>query len=204
VTEDSVIWHSAVAIALLPAAHASDTVRVCLAPASVQMVAGSTDAAMEAVRGTFASFLTGPSLAVQPLTARLASQAREEAKAAACQYVLFTTFKHERKGGHAVLGRAASGAVESGAWNVLVRTSSTQTKAAAGAAMSAAAATREVAGSLRARDELTLGWRLEAGDGRVLLDKSEKRKASNDGEDVLTPLVERASESVVTTVKAGK
>ena len=199
------ICYTAVAITLLPAAHSTtDTVRVCLAPASVQMVAGNTDTAIDAVRGTFTSFLTGPSLGVQPLTSRLASQVREEARATACQYLLLTTFKHERKGDHGVLGRAASGAVESGAWNVLGRTSSTPTKVAAGAAISAATATREIASSLRARDELTLGWRLEAADGRVLVDKSEKRKATNDGEDVLTPLVEHASESIVSAVKGAR
>ena len=39
----------------------TDTVRVCLALSSVQVVAGNSDAAIDAVRGTFTSFLTGPS-----------------------------------------------------------------------------------------------------------------------------------------------
>jgi len=198
------IWYTAVAIALLPAHSTTDTVRVCLAPTSAQIVTGNSDAAIDAVRGTFTSFLTGPSLAVKPLTSRLASQVREEAKAADCPYLLLTTFKHERKGGHTVLGRAATGAVQEGAWNVLVSTRSTPTKVAAGAALSGAAATREVVSSFRAKDELTLGYRLETLDGRVLLDKSDTRKASTDGEDVLTPLVEHASESVVTAIKGGK
>ena len=199
------IWYTAITIALLPAAHPmTDTTRVCLAPSSVQMVAGNSDAAIDAVRGTFTSFLTGPSLAAKPLTSRLPSQVREEAKAADCPYLLLTTFKQERTGGHAVFGRAAAGAVQEGAWNVLVSTRSTPTKAAAGAALSGAAATREVVSSFRAKDELTLGWRLEAQDGRVLVAKSEKRKASSDGEDVLTPLVEHASESIVTAIRGGK
>ena len=198
------IWYTAVAIAVLSAHSTTDTVRVCLAPPSAQVVTGNTDAATDAVRGTFTSFLTGPSLAVKPLTSRLASQVREEAKSAECPYLLLTTFKQERTGGHTVLGRAATGAVQEGAWNVLVSTRSTPTKVAAGAALSGAAATREVVSSFRAKDELTLGYRLEAQDGRVLLDKSEKRKASTDGEDVLTPLVERASESIVTAIKGGK
>jgi hypothetical protein len=170
----------------------------------VQLAAGNSDAAIDAVRGTFTSFLTGPSLAVKPLTSRLASQVREEAKSAECPYLLLTTFRHERNGGHTVLGRAATGAVQEGAWNVLVSTRSTPTKIAAGAAMSGAAATREVVSSFRAKDELTLGYRLETQDGRVLVDKSEKRKASTDGEDVLTPLVEHASESIVSAIKGGK
>ena len=199
------VSYTAMAITLFTAAHpATDTTRVCVAPASVQMVEGSTDAAIDAVRGTFTSFLTGPSLAVQPLASRLASQVREEAKSADCPYLLLTTFKQERKGGHTVLGRAASSAVQEGAWNVLVSTRSTSTKAAAGAAMSGAVATREVVSSFRTKDELTLGWQLEARDGRVLVAKSERRKASSDGEDVLTPLVEHASESIVTAITAAK
>jgi len=90
------IWYTAVAIALLPAHSTADTVRVCLAPTSAQIVTGNSDAAIDAVRGTFTSFLTGPSLAVKPLTSRLASQVREEAKSADCPYLLLTTFKHER------------------------------------------------------------------------------------------------------------
>src|SRR5689334_1967349 len=172
------IWHTAIAIALLPVSRpTADTTRVCIAPASVQMTAGNSDAAIDAVRGTFTTFLTGPSLAVKPLTSRLASQVREEAKSAGCPYLLLTTFKHERKGGHSVLGQAASGAVQEGAWTVMTSTRSTPTKIAAGAAVSAAGATREVVSSFRAKDELTLGWRLEAPDGKVLVDKSEKRKA---------------------------
>ena len=201
------IWHTAIAIALLPlpgSRPTADTTRVCIAPASVQMAAGNSDAAIDAVRGTFTSFLTGPSLAVKPMSSRLASEVREEAKTADCPYLLLTTFKHERKGGHSVLGHAASGAVQEGAWNVMTATHSTTTKVAAAAAMSAASATREVVSTFRAKDELTLGWRLEGQDGRVLVDKSEKRKASSDGEDVLTPLVEHASESIVTAIKAGK
>ena len=65
------IWYTAVAIALLPVHSTPDTVRVCLAPTSAQIVTGSSDAAIDAVRGTFTSFLTGPSLAVKPLTSRL-------------------------------------------------------------------------------------------------------------------------------------
>ena len=199
------IWYTAIAIALLPGAQqTTDTVHVCLAPASAQLVAGSTDAAIDAVRATFTSFLTGPSLAIQPLTSRLASQVREEAKSANCPYLVLTTFKHERNAGHHILGRAATGAVEEGAWNVLVSTSSTPTKVAAAATRSAASATRELSSSFRAKDEVTLGYRLEGADGKVLLEKSEKRKASSDGEDLLTPLVEHAAESIAAVVKGGK
>jgi hypothetical protein len=48
----------------------------------------------------------------------------------------------------------------------------------------------------RSKDELTLKYRLESGSGAVLAEKSEKRKAKSDGEDLLTPVVQRAAEVV--------
>jgi hypothetical protein len=61
---------------------AGGPVEICLAPASVQMAAGKSDEAVQAVRDVFVSFLTGPTLKVTPLTSRLASQAKEEASKA--------------------------------------------------------------------------------------------------------------------------
>jgi hypothetical protein len=196
---------------LLPAAAIAQngaagktTNRICLVPTSAQVVSGSSDAAIDAVRAAFTSFLTGPSVDVSPLTARLASQAREEARAANCPYVLLTTFKQERKEGRNLLGRAASGVATAGARTVMGTTSSAATRIAANAAASAAELTRELATTVRVKDELTLGYRLERADGSVMLDKSEKRKASSDGEDLLTPIVERAAEAIVSVVRQGR
>jgi hypothetical protein len=178
---------------------------ICLAPTKTETVAGNAETAVTAVRETFTSFLTGPSLGVRPLEARLASQAREEAKLASCRYVLLTTMKHRRKQGNGLLRRATGGAVEAGASQVLGSARSAEARIAAGAAASAAAAAREMSSSFRTKDEVELTYRLESADGTVLLEKTEKRTAKSDGEDVLTPLVERASEAIATiVVKGGK
>jgi hypothetical protein len=50
------------------------------------------------------------------------------------------------------------------------------------------------------KDEITLKYRLEKADGTVLLEKEDKRKAKSDGEDLLTPMVQQASEAIATTV----
>jgi hypothetical protein len=177
--------------------------RICLMPTSVQMVSGSTDAAVTAVRATFSSFLTGPSLGVVELKARLQSQAREEAKQANCPYVLITSLKQERKTDRGILRRATSGAIEAGAGQVIGSARSTEARIAAGAASQAAAAVREVSYSFKTKDEVELKYRLESATGAVLLDKTEKRTAKSDGEDVLTPLVERASEAIAAQVTKG-
>ena len=91
--------------------------RICLAPTSVESASGSATAASDAARETLTAYLTGPSLEAKPLQARLASQVREEARQAGCPYLLLTTLKHEHKrGGGGLLGRAAAGAVQQGAW----------------------------------------------------------------------------------------
>jgi outer membrane lipoprotein SlyB len=175
--------------------------RICIAPPTAQMATGSSTDAANAVRESFTSFLTGPSLAVTPLAARLASQAREEAKQAGCPYVLFTALKHEHKQGSNLLGRMAGSAVEATAWELRGSAQSTAARVATNAAATAAAtAARSVAGNVKSKDELTLDYRLETGDGTIVVKSAGKAKAESDGQDLLTPLVERASEGVAAAV----
>ena len=177
--------------------------RICLAPTSAQMVTGNTETATAAVRETFTSYLTGPSLGVRQLSSRLASQAREEAKQASCPYVLLTTIKHQRNKDNRLLRRATSGAVEAGAWSVVGSARSTEARIAARAAAGAAGAAREMSYSFKSKDELELTYRLESPAGVLVLEKTEKRAAKSDGEDVLTPLVEKASEAIAAVVAKG-
>jgi hypothetical protein len=180
-----------------PAAGPNVT-QICLAPAVVEAAPSGVDPLL-AVRETFTGFLTGPSLAVKPLSARLQSQVREEAQLAGCSYLLLPTIKHQRKTGGGLLGKMASGAVQQGAWSVTGATGSTVGRVVAGAAAGAASsAAYDYAASSRTKDELTLSYRLELPTGAVLLKQSEKRKAKSDGEDLLTPMVQRAAEAVVT------
>ena len=175
---------------------------ICLAPASVQMASGNAVDGSTAVRETFVSYLTGPTLAVTPLNARLASQAREEAKQASCKYVVYTSMKLERgKSGGRLLGKMIGGAVETSAWELRGAASSPAGRIAAGAAASAAVeAARGLATNVKTKDELTLDWRLETMDGGVVAKNSTKAKASSDGQDLLTPMVERAAETIASAV----
>ena len=171
---------------------------ICLAPATAQVASGSSADGANAVRETLGSYLTGPTLAIAPLTARLTSQAREEAKQASCRYVVFTAMKLERsKSGGGFLGKMVGEAVQSSAWELRGRAGSTAARVVTTAAASAAAeAARNFATNVRTRDELTFDWRLETLDGAVVTKNSSKAKASSDGQDLLTPMVERAAEAI--------
>lgn len=172
--------------------------RICLAPASVEASSGSATAAIDAARETFTAYLTGPSLRAEALTARLASQVRQEAKQAGCPYLLLTTIKHEQKRrGGSLLGRMAAGAAQQGAWEAGVASGSAAGRIAGTAAYGAAGqAAYNYAVTVHNNDELTLGYRLETPDGGVLIEKRDHRKAKQDGEDLLTPMVQAAAERI--------
>jgi hypothetical protein len=176
--------------------------QICLAPASVEAAPNGVDP-VAAVGAAFSAFLNGPTLAVQPLSSRLQSQVRQEAKLAGCGFLLLTTVKHERKtGGTGFLGRVAGGAVQQGAWAATGAVGgSTVGRVVAGAAAGAASSTiNDYASASRQKDELTLTYRLEDGSGKVLAEDSEKRKAKADGEDLLTPIAHKASEAIAEAV----
>ncbi|HEU4829774.1 MAG TPA: hypothetical protein VFT04_11330 [Gemmatimonadales bacterium] len=199
----------ALALTPLPRAAAQDSApagpavtQICLAPASVEAAPNGVDP-VAAVGDAFATFLNGPTLAVQPLTSRLQSQARQEAKLGGCGFLLLTTVKHERKtGGGGILGKMAGGAVQQGAWAVSGSVGGSMAgRVAAGAVAGAASSTvNDYAMASRQKDELTLTYRLEDGNGKLLAEDSEKRKAKADGEDLLTPLAQKASEAIAEAV----
>jgi hypothetical protein len=193
------------AVALPAAATAQekpDGARICLAPTNVEASVGSAADVSSAVKQTLTGFLTGPSIGVSALSAKLEVQAREEAANAGCRFLLITTAKHQRKHGGGFLQKAAGGAVQQGAWSASSRIGGTgvgrvATDAVAGAAGAAAS---DLAYTTRSKDEMTLAYRLETADRKVLVEKSAKRKASSDGEDLVTPLAQQTAEAVAAAV----
>jgi len=187
----------------LVAQDSASVTRICLAPASVEASTGSANAAVDAVRETFTAFLTGPSLRAQPLTARLASQVRQEAKQAGCPYLLLTALKHvQNRGGGGLLGRMAAGAAQQGAWEAGVASGSAVGRVAGQAAYGAAGqAAYNYAATIHNKDEMTLEYRLETAAGATVIEKQDKRKAKQDGEDLLTPLAKSAAEQIAGAVK---
>jgi hypothetical protein len=151
-----------------------------------------------AVRDLFVSYLKGPSINVVPLDAKLAVQATEEAKQKSCNQMLVVAVTKKRGGGGG-LGRALAQAGSTAAWYAPV--GSVGTAVARGAVIAGAQAASEIASTTKAKDELRLEYRLVSTDGKVIVKpKEEKAKASADGEDLVTPLVQTVAESIATAV----
>ncbi len=163
---------------------------------AVQGVEGSAVDVGNALRELFSGFLSGPSINVVTLDARLASQAAAEARQKECGHVLTATLTRKRSGGGSRLGRVLGQAGSTAAWTLPgggAGTAAARIGAAAGAA-----AVSEVAYTTKSKDEMRLEYQVASSDGRVVLKPTEEKlKASVDGEDLLTPLVRKASESIV-------
>jgi hypothetical protein len=187
------------------AAQASDAASGCIAVVlpAVQGVEGSAVDVGNAARDLFTSYLTGPALEVAALETRLASQAPAEARQKGCGHLLIASLTRKRSGGGGMFGRVMGQAGSTAAWQL--PGGGIGAAVARGAAAAGALAVSELASTTKAKDELTLEYRVTAIDGRtVLKPKNEKLKASVDGEDLLTPLVQRASEAIVAAVSASR
>jgi hypothetical protein len=196
----------AAALLLLGPAPAPPKITICLATTMVESAPGKVSDVAEAVRAVFTEYLTGPSIDVMPLQSKLPSQVDREAREAGCPFVVHTTLRHVSKAGGGLGGKLLGGAVHGGSWAagsaIGGAVGGTAGQVVGGAATGAAnnAGYAAYYGSTKARDELTLGTRLTAADGTVLVDRNDKRKAESDGEDLLTPIVQRAADQIVQKV----
>ena len=177
-----------------PAHAQTEAVCVALPLPSLRGAEGDTTALATSVREMVSSYLTGPSMRVVPLDARLPQHAVAEAREKSCTTVLTLTLTRKRSGGGS-FGRVLGSAAGAAAWHV------PYSGAASAAARSAAAAAADLASNTRAKDEWSLEYRLVPTEGtKTLRSGTEKKKADSDGEDVVTPLVEKMATDVVAAI----
>jgi hypothetical protein len=145
-----------------------------------------------AVRNTLLQTLKSTNVEVVPIDASGAA-IQEEARQKECDYVVYSNVSHKKGGGGfgSMIGNTASKIGSSVGYP-----SST---AAVVATNTIAAAT--VAQNIKAKDELTLDIRLERpGSTTPAFAEQYKGKAKAGGEDIITPLVQQASQAIAATV----
>lgn len=167
---------------------------------SAQGIDGDATAFSNSLRDLLVGYLTGPSLRAIALEARLASQAVEEARQKDCGHVLITSVTRKRDEGSR-FGRALQQAAGNAAVLALPYGTGAAAAVARGAAVGGAYAVSNMAQTARARDEVTLEYRLgTAGTALQATPRREQAKARSDGEDLLTPLVEKAAGAIAASV----
>jgi hypothetical protein len=185
---------SAQAVAAGDVKFQPETPCIAIVLPSVTGVDGNATDVAAAARELFAAYLTGPSLRAVSLEARLVTQAVEEARQKGCGQILVTSLSRKRGGNG--LGRALGQAAGTAAWYV-PGVGGTAGMVARGAVIAGAQAVSSLAQTTKAKDELRLDYKISPLDAAAAA-KAEtlKAKAASDGEDLLTPLVEKASEAV--------
>jgi hypothetical protein len=153
-----------------------------------------------ALRDLISSFLTGPSLRTVTLDARLTEQAIEEARQKTCDSLLTVTLTRKRSSGGG-FGRVLGDAAGAAAWHMPYGATATAT-AARSVAIAGSTAVSGMASNTRAKDELQLEFRLVSDARTVVREGKDSAKAKADGEDLLTPLVERMATIVAGTPAA--
>lgn len=177
-------------------------IRIGLAAVKTGAVGDAISAAdlAAAVQNTIASYLKVPNIEVVNLESRLSSALAAEAKQKECDYVIYTNVSHKKGGGGGfggVFGQALGSAI--GQTGIGHTGSVTGNLAGQVATQSIVSAT-SVSSSVKSKDEITLDLKLNKPDGTAALAKVYKVKAKSNGDDIISQIIEQASEEIVRVI----
>lgn len=180
-----------------PAAPKKDgSTRIGIVMPKAQMTSGDAAQAAQTLRNTLASYLTGPNVELVAISARLPSEALQECRQSQCDYILYSTLT-QKKGGGGMFGKAL-GSLATSAIGHLPGGDTAGEAAARSVAVSGVYTAADISRSIKSKDEMTLEYKLDPIDPtKKGSSKKSRAKANSDGEDVFTPLVEKAAESIV-------
>jgi hypothetical protein len=163
---------------------------------TVTSMPGRADDVGKAVRDLFASYLTAPAFKTIPLEAKLPALAMDEARQKDCPNVLTVTLSGKQGGKGSVLGKLA-GQAGSSAIAYVPGSSSTAGAIVRGAAVGTAYAVSSIAAATKARDEVKLDYKVQTLENVMRVGPGvQQAKAQVNGEDILTPVVERAAADI--------
>jgi hypothetical protein len=159
-------------------------------------------AAGEPLRGMLAQYLAGPSVEVISIAALLPEQIDAESKLKLCDYLVYSSISQKKAtGGLSMLKNASSLA------NVIPMVGMMNGAGAMAAATAATTATQAatMSSAIKAKSDVILEYHMTApGNPSPALSNSLTAKATADGEDVITPLVEKEATAIMTEVSKKK
>jgi hypothetical protein len=189
-------------------------IRIGIAPAQAQLGQGNNAQADfgTPIRNAIILTMNGPAVEITGLDARVPMQVQAEAQQKQCDYILYTNVTVKRGGGGLGKLMKAAGPVT----NMVPMVGMTKgiggaiASQAAGTAMQTAAQAAQQSamsqlagfnGKIKSKDDVTIDYQLyPTGQPTVKLQNSLKGKAKSDGEDVMTPLLQQAANTILTEV----
>lgn len=151
-----------------------------------------------AINNTLGEYLKGTKIELITLKAKLASLVENEAKQKECDYILVANVSHKKGGGgFGMFGKAISTAVAQtggGSWgNTAANT------VGAVALRTVVAAT--LSQNIKSKDEITFDIKLQKSGGAAILSQKFTAKAKSDGEDIISPMMEKMAEVILANAK---
>jgi hypothetical protein len=195
------------AAAATPAATPGDKkpgiIRIGIAMPKAQLGQGQQGpSAGEPLRVMLTQYLAGPSVETIAIVALLPDQMEAEAKSKQCDYLVFSSLTQKKPtGGMGFLKNASS---LSNMIPMVGMVNSVGAMAAASAATTAAQAAT-LSSNVKAKSDVVLEYHMTAaGNPAPVLNTTIDAKATTDGEDVITPLVEKEATAIMAEVSKKK
>ncbi|HEX6822723.1 MAG TPA: hypothetical protein VF123_11750 [Candidatus Sulfotelmatobacter sp.] len=187
-------------------------IRIGVAPPEAQVGQGNNAGAdySTPIRNAEVALMSGPAIEVAALDAHVPVQLQAEAQQKQCDYILFSSVAVKHSSGgfgkFAKFGGMAASLTPVGAMAGGMR-GAAAAQAAAGMAASQAAQHQAMSqlagfnGQIKSKDDVTVQYQLVIpGQSTPVVQNSLAGKAKSDGEDVLTPLLQQAATTVLTSV----
>jgi hypothetical protein len=194
--------------------RAPGKIRIGIAPAQAQLGQGNNAQADYGtpIRNAIVFLMNGPAIEIAALDSRLPIQTQAEAQQKQCDFVLFSNVTVKHSGGGFGKFMKAAGPMSSmiPMAGVAKGMGGAMASQAAGmAAQAAAQAAQQSAinqlagfnGQIKSKDDVTIVYQLiPTGQNNPRLENTLKGKAKSDGEDVMTPLIQEAANTILTEV----
>ncbi len=165
----------------------------------------------EVIRTRWYSYLSGPTIELIPIAARIPSQVNIEAGQKQCDYILYSAVTQKTKSSlFSVFIKTAvpvlASAVPVGVGNTAAASAAQSMRESVqeGAKNAAKNLANESASKIKAHDEVTLEFsfvKVNAEGAPVIIRL--KATAKNDGDDIFSPLIEKAAEQIAETTFKG-
>jgi hypothetical protein len=197
------------------AATKPSTTKICLVLPKAQLGQGTSgEDVAEPVRATLTAYLGGPATELIPLTARIPIQIDAESAAFGCEYVLYSSVTQKKGGGLGKMFAAAAPiatmaggmAGMGGNYTTMMGAQVVASAASSAASQSAQLEAMEALGgaaktNIKKGDQITLEYKLmKAGVQEPVAVQSAVAKAKENGEDLVSPLIEQAATQVLTVI----
>jgi hypothetical protein len=191
---------------------AAGKIRIGVAPAVAQMGQGNNAQADfgTPIRNSLVLIMGGPAVEITPLDSHLPIQVQAEAQQKQCDYILYSAVevKHSSGGGLAGFMKKAAPITNMTPIGMMAKAGTMAATAQAAAQMATMSAQQQAVnqlaqfnGQIKSKDDVSIVYQLfPTGQDKAKLENTLKGKAKNDGEDVLTPLMQQAANTILTEV----